>query len=48
MIRKEGSKYKIYSADGKKVLGTYDSEKAAKDRLRQIEYFKNIKSIVKK
>ena len=40
-IRKQGSKYVIYSKDGKKKLGTYDSRKAAEKRLRQIEYFKH-------
>jgi hypothetical protein len=40
-IRKQGSKYVIYSKDGKKKLGTYDTEKAAKKRLGQIEYFKH-------
>ena len=40
-IRKQGSKYVIYSKDGSKKLGTYDSRKAAEKRLGQIEYFKH-------
>lgn len=40
-IRKQGSKYVIYSKDGSKKLGTYDTKKAAKKRLRQIEFFKH-------
>jgi len=40
-IRHEGNKWNIYSKDGKKRLGSYDSKKAAKKRLQQIEYFKH-------
>ena len=40
-IRKQGDKYVIYSKDGKKKLGTYNSRKAAEKRLGQIEYFKH-------
>lgn len=40
-IRKQGSKYVIYSKDGSKKLGTYNSRKAAEKRLGQIEYFKH-------
>lgn len=40
MIIKTGNKYRIVSSKGKN-LGEYTSEKKAKDRLRQIEYFKN-------
>lgn len=39
-IRKRGSKWVILSKKGK-VLGTYDSHKAAAKRLGQIEYFKH-------
>lgn len=42
MIKKKGSKYRIISKK-KKKLGEYDTEEAAKKRLRQIEYFKNRK-----
>ena len=41
-IRHEGSKWNIYSKDGSKRLGSYDTETAAKKRLRQIEYFKHM------
>jgi hypothetical protein len=43
-IRHEDGKWVIYSHDYKKKLGTYDSEKAAKERLKQIETFKHMKS----
>jgi len=39
-IRHEGGKWVIYSKDGSKKLGEYDTEEAAKKRLRQIEFFK--------
>jgi hypothetical protein len=42
-IRHEDDKWVIYSKDGSKKLGTYDTEKDAKKRLRQIEYFKHMK-----
>lgn len=48
MIRKENGKYVVRSHDGKKILGTYDSEAAAKKRLREIEYFKSVKATLKK
>ena len=41
-IRKQDNKWIIYSKDGSKKLGTYDSEDEAKKRLRQIEYFKHM------
>lgn len=41
-IRKMDNKYVIFSKDGSKRLGTYDSESAAKKRLKQIEYFKHM------
>jgi len=44
-IRKQGDKYVIYSKDGKKKLGTYDSRKAAEKRLGQIEYFKHNENV---
>lgn len=40
-IVKQGSKFVILSKDGSKKLGEYDNEKDAKDRLRQIEFFKS-------
>ena len=41
-IKHEGEKWVIYSKDGSKKLGTYDTEAAAKKRLRQIEFFKHM------
>lgn len=43
MIKKEGTKYILYSKDGKKKLGTFRTKKEAKERERQIKYFKNKK-----
>ena len=40
-IRKTGSQYTVYSKKGKR-MGTYPSKKQAKERLRQIEYFKHV------
>ena len=48
MIKKVGDKYILYSSDGSKVLGEFDSEEAAKKREKQINYFKNLKEILKK
>ncbi len=42
MIRKQGSKYVVKSESGK-TLGTYDSRKAAAERLRQVEAAKAAK-----
>ena len=39
MIRTEGGKYVVYSEDGSRSFGEYDSESEAEERLRQIEYF---------
>jgi hypothetical protein len=36
MIRKENNKWVLYSKDGDKVLGTFDTEDEAKERERQI------------
>ena len=48
MIRKEGGKYRLYSKDGSKKLGEFDSEKAAIKREQQINYFKHKKNALKK
>ncbi len=40
-IKHENGKWVIYSEDGSKKLGTYDSKDAAVERLRQIEGHKN-------
>jgi predicted ABC-type ATPase len=39
MIRTVNGKYVVYSEDGSRSFGTYDTEDEAKERLRQIEYF---------
>ncbi|OQA66924.1 MAG: hypothetical protein BWY38_01634 [Ignavibacteria bacterium ADurb.Bin266] len=44
MIRKEKNKnkYTVFSESGKK-MGTYKTQKEAKKRLQQVEYFKHKK-----
>src|SRR3990167_6915845 len=44
-IRHEGDKWTVYSESGK-PMGTYDSEAGAKERLRNIEYFKHRKGMI--
>jgi hypothetical protein len=41
-IRREGSQYVVRSEKGKN-MGKFDTKAAAKNRLRQIEYFKHAK-----
>lgn len=43
MIRKEGNKYILYSKDGSKKLGTFDTKEGAEARERAILYFKHKK-----
>lgn len=40
MIKKEGNKYILYSKDGSKELGSFDTEEEALKREREINYFK--------
>ncbi len=40
VIKHEGDKWILYTSDGSKKLGEFDSEDAAKKRERQIEFFK--------
>ena len=40
-IIKKGNKWQVTSEDGKKNLGTYDTEEEAKKRLQQVHFFKN-------
>ncbi|HLC58987.1 MAG TPA: hypothetical protein VJH34_00505 [archaeon] len=42
MIRKVGSKYILYSKTTHKRLGVFRSKKKAKERERQIQYFKHL------
>jgi hypothetical protein len=44
MIRKEGNKWILFSHDGKKHLGEFDSKEAAEKRERQINFFKAVTS----
>ena len=46
MIKKQGDKWVLFSHDGKKKLGEFDSEEAAQKRERQIQFFKHQKSDV--
>lgn len=48
MIRKENGKYVVRSENGKKILGTYDTEERAKKRLKEVEYFKKTKDTLRK
>lgn len=41
MIQKRGEKWCVYSADGSKKLGEYDTEEEAKKRLAQVEAHKD-------
>lgn len=41
MIIKEGDKYILYSKDGSKKLGEFNTRKEAEDRERVINYFKH-------
>ena len=43
MIKKQGLKYVVIAESGRK-MGSYVTKKAAQKRLRQIEFFKHLKS----
>ncbi len=43
MIKKQDSKYVVVAESGRK-MGTYSTKKEAEKRLRQIEFFKHLKS----
>lgn len=43
MIKKVKNKYVLYSHDGKKKLGTFDTKKEALEREKQINFFKRRK-----
>lgn len=40
MIEKQGKGYVVKAHNGKKLGGPYKTEKEAKNRLKQVEYFK--------
>lgn len=44
MIRKEKSKYTVFSETTGRRFGTYDTKAEAEKRLRQIEFFKHLKA----
>lgn len=44
IIRKDGTKWVLWSKDGTKKLGTYDSKEDAEERERQIQAFKHAES----
>ena len=44
MIKKVLGKFVLYSKDGKKVLGKFGSEKSAKEREREVVYFRDKKA----
>ena len=43
MIVLDNDKYKLYSKDGKKLLGTFPTRKSAEEREKQINMMKHIK-----
>lgn len=43
MIRQEGDKWILYSKDGERKLGEFATEEEAKEREREVEFFKNKK-----
>ncbi len=44
MIKKSGGKYVVLSETTGRRFGTYDTKAEAEKRLRQIEFFKHLKS----
>jgi hypothetical protein len=44
MIKKIGSKYVVLSETTGRKMGTYSAKKEAQKRLRQVEFFKHLKS----
>lgn len=44
MIKRVLGKFVLYSKDGKKVLGKFGSEKSAKEREREVVYFRDKKA----
>lgn len=40
MIRREDGKFVLYTQDGRRKLGTFDTEEKAKRRERQIVYWR--------
>lgn len=44
-IRQENGKFTVYSSDGKRRFGTYESREQAEERLAQIERFTKAKAL---
>ncbi len=44
MIIKSGKKFILWSSDGSKKLGEFDSREAAENREKQIKFFKALES----
>lgn len=42
-IKKEGSKWVVYSESTHRKFGSYKTKKEAQKRLRQMEFFKHLK-----
>ncbi len=47
MIKKDGDKWVLWSHDGKRKLGTYDTKEGALKRERQVQFYKTHKSVKK-
>jgi hypothetical protein len=47
MIRKEENKYKLYSKDGSRLLGSASSLKQIEKREKQVNYFKHLRTKLK-
>lgn len=48
MIKQEGSKWVLYSADGKKRLGSFPTQADAVAREKQVLMFKNMNDQIRK
>ena len=47
VIREEGDQYCVYSEDGSRSFGCYDTRAEAEERLRQIHYFEQDKQLIR-
>ncbi|MGE4535418.1 hypothetical protein, partial [Halomonas sp.] len=48
VIKREGNKWVLYSKDGSKKLGEFDSKEAAEKREKEIKMFKHMESLTEK
>jgi hypothetical protein len=44
MIKREDGKYVVVSERSGRVMGRYKTEKEAKERLRQVEFFRHLRA----